>query len=362
MLMALAQQKLVNAEKAAKGRVYVCPICHEVVILKNGPKMIAHFAHHAASECVGSEGETQLHLKGKQQLLQDLVAYYPKIKLEVYLIDLKQRPDLLTGEIAFEYQCSPITNLRLKERVQGYQSREINSIWILGMDYFKKSLHAYAVLRFLRYQANVGFYLLFLDPKQHCYYLKYRIVQINQHIVSKLKRFYSYAALIKFMQQPQLVNYSNVNLIKIVETIETKIRWQDVTMIKLQQACYQNGHLLTGCPLIVHYPQQMAPILNRNWLAWKIKMILYLENQHHGRLSELYQLIECDEFLFLKNLVNPGSEFVQLLQQAHYVKIEGQKVSLNKNFTWYRDTYDKIDAIKNKKRRNNYDNSKASQS
>lgn len=354
MLIAHYKEKLINAEFAQKQKKYTCPICHELVILKKGHKMVSHFAHYVSSDCVGNEGETQLHLKGKQHLLKDLIKEYPKIKLEIYLNDLKQRPDLLTGNLAFEYQCSPISNRRLKERVIGYQSRQINSIWILGMDYFRKNLHAYSVLRFIRYQKCVGFYLLFLDASQHQYCLKYQIYQIGNQIQCKLKIFDNYQMLIKFMKTPQQNTYLQPNLIKLTQSIETKVRWQDTAMIKLQKRCYENGHLLTGCPLIVYYPIQNSPILNRNWLEWKIEIILYLENKQECKLSDLYQLVNHEKFLFIK-IKNPTLSFLKLLAKQQYVKIEGENIKLSQNFIWYRDTYDKIGAIKKLEKRHYYD-------
>lgn len=352
--MALDQQKLINASSANKQKRYTCPICHEVVIFKNGPKIIMHFAHFAASNCVNSKGETQNHLRGKQQLFHDLIGQYPLIELEVYLEDIKQRPDLLADKLAFEYQCSPITNQRLQERVSGYNSQKIKSIWILGMNYFKQNLHAHSVLRFLRYQKNVGFYLLFLDSVQHCYYLKYRIVQINHQLVWKLKKFSNYQSLVYFMNQLQFINYSQTNLITLTQMIENKIQRQDKTLLQLQKICYENRHLLTGCPIIVYYPQPMIPILNRNWLEWKIKIILYLEKKQHCHIKELKQLVKYDEFPFLK-ISNPVRLFLQILEKCHFVKIEGPMIFLLQEFIWYRDTYDKIDAIKKMRKRHNND-------
>lgn len=350
MLMALDKQKLINAEFAEKQKKYVCPICHELVILKHGDKMISHFAHYVSSNCVGNEGETQLHLRGKQQLLSDLNEKYPKFKLEVYLTSLKQRPDLLTGNLVIEYQCSPISNQRLKERVIGYRSQQIKSIWILGMGYFKKSLHAYSVLRFLRYQKQIGFYLLFLDSSQHCYYLKYQVTQIGDQLKYKLQRFYDYQALIKFMKNGQHDKFLQPDLVKITRLIENRIRFQDASMMKLQQKCYQNRHLVTGCPLLVHYSFPNFPFLNRDWLAWKVKIVLYLENNPQCKLVALYDLAECNEFLFIENK-SPVLPFLKLLEKYNYVKINQQDVFLIKNFIWYRDTYDKIDAIKKIKKR-----------
>ncbi|WP_429971332.1 competence protein CoiA [Fructilactobacillus sp. Tb1] len=354
MLIALDNNKTINAEDAVRQHRYQCPICHELVILKQGNKMASHFAHHAHSDCIGSESESQLHLLGKQKLFNDLCLIYSQLKLEVYLTDLKQRPDLLNDHLAIEYQCSPITNLRLKERVRGYQSKQIKSIWILGMDYFKKNLHSYSVLRFIRYRQTLGYYLLFLDAKNEIYYLKYRIVQINHQISYDQQSFKSYQALLSFINFEQQGNSSITNLIKITELIETKIRWQDAQMLKLQSLCYEQHHLITGCPLIVHYQERQSPVLNRNWLEWKIKIILYLETKQQCNLNELVDLIELDDYLFVAK-INPTMRFVKLLMELGYLELNCSKVKLVKSFKWYRDTYDKIDAIKQLEKRSDYD-------
>ena len=82
--------------------------------------------------------------------------------------------------------------------------------------------------------------------------------------------------------------------------------------------------------------------------------ILYLENKQECKLSDLYQLVNHEKFLFIK-IKNPTLSFLKLLAKQQYVKIEGENIKLSQNFIWYRDTYDKIGAIKKLEKRHYYD-------
>lgn len=132
MLLAVdQQQQTVLAELATKGQQYHCPNCREPVILRQGAVKLPHFAHRQHSECsqAFSEGESREHLLGKRQLYG---LFHPHGRLEVYLPNLKQRPDLLLGRTAVEYQCSPLDFQRFLDRTAGYLDNDYQPIWILG--------------------------------------------------------------------------------------------------------------------------------------------------------------------------------------------------------------------------------------
>lgn len=139
---------------------YRCPECLEMVYIKKGSYKTTHFAHF--KKCTQqrfSEGETEEHLKGKQQLYDYLKCENEYVVLEPYLTELKQRPDLLWikngKKIALEFQCSPISSQMLQKRTQGYLSRDICVIWIVG-----KTHHMHKNARFL-YCQGVPYYLFF---------------------------------------------------------------------------------------------------------------------------------------------------------------------------------------------------------
>lgn len=74
----------------------ICPSCGKRVFLKKGESKIPHFSHHPKEACkVFTEGETREHLEGKLALYNFFKKKGYKVKLEAYLKNLKQRPDIL---------------------------------------------------------------------------------------------------------------------------------------------------------------------------------------------------------------------------------------------------------------------------
>lgn len=116
---------------------FFCPICKEKVVIKAGKRTIAHFAHFPNSSCViTNSGEGEYHERGKLELYQWLKSQRIPVQLEVYLPEIKQRPDLFiqlqTKKIAIEYQCAKISEQEFVKRNNGYARYNITPIWILG--------------------------------------------------------------------------------------------------------------------------------------------------------------------------------------------------------------------------------------
>ncbi|MEG0293049.1 competence protein CoiA [Enterococcus sp.] len=113
-----------------------CPNCKGQVRLKRGPLLAAHFAHVSlADDCQSfSEGETAEHLSGKM-----LLGRWAKgSELEAYLPELKQRPDVLWGNLAMEFQCSSLAFERFAERTEKYIKQGYAPWWILGEKFHPK--------------------------------------------------------------------------------------------------------------------------------------------------------------------------------------------------------------------------------
>ena len=114
----------------------ICPSCGKRVFLKKGESKIPHFSHHPKEACkVFTEGETREHLEGKLALYNFFREKGYKVKLEAYLKNLKQRPDILIEskkKIVIEYQCSPIPIEKVIERTNSYKASGYKVIWILG--------------------------------------------------------------------------------------------------------------------------------------------------------------------------------------------------------------------------------------
>lgn len=168
MLMALNSKEIViTADEATKSERYVCPGCQGKVILKKGTLKIAHFAHLKKVACASfSEGETEEHLIGKQELYEWFKKEGIEVELEAYIPELKQRPDLLVqlnGElVAIEYQCTPISVEIIKDRTEGYASEGIKVVWVIGQKIRMQRLLSHAQKAYLS-QHKDNFYLFYYD-------------------------------------------------------------------------------------------------------------------------------------------------------------------------------------------------------
>ena len=154
-----------------------CPGCKEAVFFKKGRQKLAHFAHYAHSDCKQfSEGETTLHLMGKQKLFSWLMKQGLVVEMEAWLPELKQRPDLLVKtpddrKIVFEYQCSPISTEELQARTDGYQNNGYEVIWLGGIDYQIKTYLTEKQSRFMQYGGTFQLCFTFYDSeKDHFHY------------------------------------------------------------------------------------------------------------------------------------------------------------------------------------------------
>lgn len=123
---------------------FLCPACRKKVQLKAGMKKTHHFAHLKGAECavIKTEPESEYHLEGKKQLFQWFQAQGYDVKLEPFLPEISQRPDLLVNthgkRYAIEYQCSGIDYPLFKKRTDSYRNEGIVPIWILGAKWFKR--------------------------------------------------------------------------------------------------------------------------------------------------------------------------------------------------------------------------------
>lgn len=120
-----------------QSQLFYCQQCNTQVQLKVGDIKIPHFSHMKDASCstLFSEGESQEHLRGKQQLYGFLQQYAKNVELEPFLKMLSQRPDILvttpSESIPIEFQCSTIPIADIESRSDGYRSIGMNPIWIL---------------------------------------------------------------------------------------------------------------------------------------------------------------------------------------------------------------------------------------
>ncbi|MCJ7840360.1 hypothetical protein MUB24_05400 [Lederbergia sp. NSJ-179] len=185
MLTALNQEgKLVSLvhtpktfTKQERSSFFYCPACKEPLILKAGKIRIPHFAHKREANCsfLFAEPESPQHLLGKKHLYTHYKRQGLDVHLEYYLSEIQQRPDLFVKKenqaYAIEYQCSPLSRNRLKERTDGYRKMGILPIWIIGGPPYKKRKNtSYELSDFhwslSRHNAHSGLTLLSYLPEK----------------------------------------------------------------------------------------------------------------------------------------------------------------------------------------------------
>lgn len=116
-------------------RRFFCPSCQSPITLKIGTIKIPHFAHHKGSSCKAPEPESALHLLGKSRLASFFQQRHTPFRVEQYLPEIKQRPDLLLPRAAIEFQCSNIAPEKVALRSSGYEQLGLEPIWIRGLDH-----------------------------------------------------------------------------------------------------------------------------------------------------------------------------------------------------------------------------------
>ena len=113
---------------------FSCPACQETLILKQGRKVIAHFAHYPEATCTyTNEGESDEHRLAKLEMYQALLQApgVTDVRVERYLQDV--RPDvsfMLNGQlVAVEIQLSQLSRDDIAWRTTAYARKDIAVLW-----------------------------------------------------------------------------------------------------------------------------------------------------------------------------------------------------------------------------------------
>lgn len=343
LLVGLCNQKFVLASAKLKKCSCYCPACGEKLVLRSGSIKICHFAHIKGSDCCSSEGETTEHLQGKKQLLDWAVKNHIHAELEVYLPEIHQRPDVLltrnNGQrIALEFQCSPLSVKRLRERNEGYQSMNIKVWWILGSPYIKRKLTRQKIAQFLQIRNNKPV-LLFWSTKQ-------------QKLISKIYE-------IEPLQHPS--KEYKYSLTKQIQLIQKKIRMKDVSIVDLQKFCYLNHRNLAGVPFAAHNLRLVFDLLIPNELHWRVDILMKLNlmpiNYAWNKNRWMEQLIDYGNWLDFPCICTAiisrwrfefVSAFMEDLAKYGIIKISDTRVMYINKAKWFENSDQKINLVKQK--------------
>ncbi|MCD8508552.1 MAG: hypothetical protein LRY73_00645 [Bacillus sp. (in: Bacteria)] len=121
-------------EKVRQEELFYCPECKERVIMKLGTEQTWHFSHKPNSTCFFHKGETDDHRKGKEQIIQWLKRHGLDPKVEIYIKEIRRRPDILVEiqgrEYVFEIQRAAIPYTDFERRSEDYAQLNIEPIWV----------------------------------------------------------------------------------------------------------------------------------------------------------------------------------------------------------------------------------------
>ncbi len=342
MIAAKLNGKIVIADKKIdRQQKYICPACGSVVIFKCGAIKLPYFAHQKGSECASSEGETAEHLLGKKQIFQwaNLNGYQPRY--EVYLSEIKQRPDILIEvngrRIAIEFQCSPISCRRLTERNQGYRQLNIEVIWALGKPYRHK-LTDEKVAQFTQlFQKR--FCILFWNTETALFEYNYE--------------FCHFELCSKQLSRRDVLSQQT-------EKISQKLRAKSVDLMQIAEQCYLNHHDLRLMPLIAHFQESAWPIMTVKRSFFQVEVLLAIERLPIGyswdrkEWLEWLQSLSAGRWLDYCCVLNIEQlrlqilkEFSQKLIKGEIIQKDNQQITLVKYPVWFQSEIEKLTQIKN---------------
>ncbi len=257
MLCAINQYgKRFIASQAVKQEIYFCPGCRLPVILKQGKQVRAHFAHKKSSVCqVFSEAESEEHVFLKEVFYQWLKKFAEQVEIEPYLSELAQRPDLLSGNFAFEIQCSPLAYSRFIERTTNYQRKQFTVWWILSSSLINKKLLAGPKLSQLvkgacRYDEQRHVHFWAVDRHTGKLYLYHELtLSVAQEISYRVMEWSFYTCSLTKILTNQLVSDTQIVASRAKKEIYQELDWQlrrkQDALLQVQEFCYMRGkHLL----------------------------------------------------------------------------------------------------------------------
>jgi len=329
--------------KKEKQKFY-CPACGKPVIIKAGLKMVPHFAHRSLSDCpAGEGGEGTYHEQGKLLLYRWLMSQKLDAKLETYLPQIEQRPDILihlnSKRIAIEYQCARIPSEQIHMRNQGYKEAGITPIWILGASRFERQTANHFKMDQMTLQLAHQYSSVY--PQMIYYFCPYtlQLIRLNDIYLTKKNQA---IARIKVNRLNELTfkdlfhpySFSLPNLYRLWKKEKYYFRLRQKTNIygnelAWRQWLYAKGTHLEYLPSIIYLP--VASQYRMKTPVWDWQSRICLEIIEPLETGSIFSFKAC-EYLLRKQIHpprffplihsknNPIEEYFQLLIQLKLLK------------------------------------------
>ncbi len=326
------------AEVKEGGEAFVCPACTGRVRIRNGTQVPAHFAHYQHAVCVASEPESEEHLRGKLLLAKMGQQLGWTATLEVYVPEIQQRIDVLltrgNDQLALEFQCSPISTRRLRERTAGYKKLGMRVRWLLGHRYEAQN----QAVKFIRWHPELMFFTEHLDV---------RTGQLHQRGHQVSGRFYD-RAVWPVLTRGHWVGGKTVSLPQRARQIQQGLIYRNPQMVRLQTSCYERKRNLAGCPWPVHVAQTKLLGLRLPEWALRCEWLLQFEGKRvteRANLEFWTQAITLSAMPLVKQrhlLAELVPAFCNVLVQAGYLEKNRKGWHWVKPLVWYADVDHKI--------------------
>ena len=312
---------------------YECPGCGEPVHLKKGNIKIAHYAHKQFGQChVSTEGESATHLQGKLALFQYFNDRYDEVKLEPWLSEIKQRPDLMvrkgTAWTVIEFQCAPITIERIRERMAGYRQLQLQVIWILGEPYQKKRIQSSTMAKFATLHRK-ELKIFFWHAQEGIYYKAWW--QIDHR---------------KPVNRHKKVDNQVQQLFKIQQAI-IQARPQ---VYAIQKQLYAQNRNVVGIPWICHPAYSLPGGLKIPQWQVTVRIIMLLEHKPIT-IDEMYQQLFAQEWHDFGCLKLPDVQklwldrFLNDAIKLKKIKFINGRFQLAGTINWFDNYHDKLNAF-----------------
>lgn len=325
---------------------FYCIQCQEKVILRVGDVNIPHFSHLQQTTCrdVFSEGESILHLEGKQVLWSFFQQQGLSVQLEPYIQQLAQRPDLLVSYqndvFPIEFQCSTITSEAMRKRTAGYLSHGWNPIWLIRT--FPKWRHlpqGVGVVqlspfqqRFFSHRSLEGTMLLSFDPPSRTFHYFSHILPVTGRtfMVNHRKLPISYQtfpfALPKLLTSLEMTQYARLFQQHRQQFLQNRIRYnrkgiQDPFL----QDCYELRLLPGQLPHWIGVPSESHEAFSCHPCEWQLSLLAYLRRQELS--LEMFGSAPLGFFLQRfkgqrEALIYAMKAYIELLQSTSYETME----------------------------------------
>lgn len=247
-----------------------------------------------------SEGETEEHLIGKRVLYNWFIQQGIPCQLEAYIPSLKQRPDLVIWlssdqPCAIEFQCSPLSIKRLKERTKGYNNARLYCILDSRKRFFLKKFYSESAC-FFTYRQDLGFQLYYLDTlkkellclvhimeEEPAKKLSYQIIYFSllkpKNSVSKL------IGILNNLKKGQQLNTNEKgaqHLLYCHFHLNQNRFYGTTEMKKFQHYLYEQGESLVTIPKEIYFPFYKNSGIKTSSYYWRYLIIEWLALKGEG--------------------------------------------------------------------------------